>query len=119
MTPKARRRSTGRCSAGNPRDRVTLLRLPGHVEGEPEQPVPRDVVAVMHAADGDARWSVEILVADVDQAAAATVEHGGIVTVSPHELPRFRNAVIADPAGARLSLSPLVVPARPHNRPRT
>jgi len=97
---------------------VTLLRLPGHVGGEPEQPIPRDVVAVMHAADGDARWIVEILVADVDQAAATTVEHGGIVTVSPHELPRFRNAVIADPAGARLSLSQLVVPPRPHHRHR-
>jgi uncharacterized protein len=92
---------------------ATLLRLPGYVGGEPEQPVPRDVVAVMRAADGDPRWSVDILVADVDQAAATTVEHGGTITVSPHELPRFRNAVIADPHGARLSLSQLVVPARP------
>jgi predicted enzyme related to lactoylglutathione lyase len=92
---------------------VTLLRLPGYVGGEPEQPVPRDLVAVMRAADGDPRWSVDILVAEVDQAAATTVEHGGTVTVSPHELPRFRNAVIADPDGARLSLNQLVVPARP------
>jgi predicted enzyme related to lactoylglutathione lyase len=90
----------------------TLLRLPGYVGGEPKQPVPRDLVAVMRATDGDARWSVDILVADVDQAAATTVEHGGTVTVAPHELPRFRNAVIADPHGARLSLSQLVVPAR-------
>jgi hypothetical protein len=37
------------------------------------------------------------LVADVDQAAATTVEHAGTITVSPHGLPRFRNAVIADP----------------------
>jgi uncharacterized protein len=89
---------------------ATLLRLPGYVGGEPEQPVPRDLVAVMRATDGDARWSVDILVADVDQAAETTVEHGGTVTVSPHELPRFRNAVIADPHGARLSLSQLVDP---------
>ena len=92
---------------------ATLLRLPGYVGGEPEQPVPRDLVTVMRAADGDPCWSVDILVADVDQAAATTVQHGGVVTVSPHELPRFRNAVIADPHGARLSLSQLVLPARP------
>jgi uncharacterized protein len=99
---------------------ATLLRLPGYVGGEPEQPAPRDLVAVMRATDGDARWSVEILVADVDHAAAATVEHGGTVAVSPHELRRFRNAVIADPHDARLSLSQLAVPARdlhnPHRR---
>jgi predicted enzyme related to lactoylglutathione lyase len=92
---------------------ATLLRLRGHVGGEPEQPVPRDLVAVMRAADGDAHWSVEFLVADVDQAAATTVEHGGTVTVSPHEIPRFRNVVIADPRGAQLSLSQLLVRARP------
>jgi predicted enzyme related to lactoylglutathione lyase len=93
---------------------ATLLRLPGYIGGEPEQPVPRDLVAVMRAADGDARWSVEVLVDDVDHAAAAAVEHGGTVIVSPRELPRFRNAVIADPHGARLSLSQLVVSARAH-----
>jgi predicted enzyme related to lactoylglutathione lyase len=89
---------------------VTLLRLPGYVGGEPEQPVPRDLVAMMRAADGDPCWSVDILVADVDQAAATTVEHGGTVLVAPHELPRFRNAVIADSHGARLSVSQLVPP---------
>jgi predicted enzyme related to lactoylglutathione lyase len=86
---------------------ATLLRLPGYVGGEPEQPVPRDLVAMMRIADGETRWSVDFLVADVDQAAATTVEHGGTVTVSPHELPRFRNAVISDPHGAQLSLSQL------------
>jgi predicted enzyme related to lactoylglutathione lyase len=89
---------------------VTLLRLPGYVGGEPEQPVPRDMGAMMRAAEGETRWSVDILVADVDQAAAATIEHGGTVRVPPHELPRFRNAVIADPHGARLSLSQLSRP---------
>jgi predicted enzyme related to lactoylglutathione lyase len=89
---------------------ATLLRLPGHVGGEPEQPVPRELVAVMRPADGIPSWTVEFLVADVDQAAATTVEHGGVVMVSPHELPRFRNAVIADPHGARLSLSQLEQP---------
>jgi predicted enzyme related to lactoylglutathione lyase len=67
----------------------------------------------MRTTDADPRWSVEILVADVDQAAANTVEHGGTVTVSPHDLPRFRSAVIADPNGAPLSLNQLVAPARP------
>jgi hypothetical protein len=69
------------------------------------------VVATIARRRWDTRWSVDILVADVDQAAATTVEHGGTVTgtvtVSPHELPRFRSAVIADPHGARLSLSQL------------
>jgi uncharacterized protein len=91
---------------------AALLRLPGYVGGEPEQPIPRDLVAVMRASDRDPHWSVDILVADVDQAVATAVEHGGTVTVSPHELPRFRNAVIADPHGAPLSLSQLVAPAR-------
>jgi predicted enzyme related to lactoylglutathione lyase len=50
------------------------------------------------------------LVADVDRAAATALAHGGTVTVSPHELLRFRNAVIADPHGAQLSLTQLVVP---------
>jgi predicted enzyme related to lactoylglutathione lyase len=64
----------------------------------------------MRATDGAPGWSVDILVADVDQASATTVEHGGTVTVSPHALPRFRTAVIADPHGARRSLSQLLVP---------
>jgi hypothetical protein len=52
----------------------------------------RYCVALLRVADGDPRWSGEILVADVDQASATTIEHGGTVTVSLHELPRFRNA---------------------------
>ena len=35
--------------------RFWLWRLPGYVGGEPEQPVPRDVVAVMAPAPGGAR----------------------------------------------------------------
>jgi predicted enzyme related to lactoylglutathione lyase len=67
----------------------------------------------MHAAGGDPRSSVDISVADVDQATASTVEHGGTVTVPSHEVPRFRNAVISDPHGARLSLGQLLVPMHP------
>ena len=32
---------------------VTLWRLPGYVGGEPEQPVPRDLVATMVPMTGD------------------------------------------------------------------
>jgi predicted enzyme related to lactoylglutathione lyase len=40
---------------------ATLCRLPGYVGGEPSQPVPRDVVAVLVPADADAPavWGVD------------------------------------------------------------
>jgi predicted enzyme related to lactoylglutathione lyase len=40
--------------------------------------------------------------------AAKTAELGGAVAVAPHEIPGFRNAVIADPQGAVLSVSQLL-----------
>ena len=41
----------------------TLFRLPGYVGGEPQQPVPRDVVAVMFAEfEAPPRWSVDFWV---------------------------------------------------------
>ncbi len=53
---------------------VTLWRLPGYVGGEPQQPVPRDVVAAMCAAPQDAPgsfWSVDFWIDDAGRAAHA------------------------------------------------
>jgi uncharacterized protein len=88
---------------------VTLLRLPGYVGGEPEQPVARDVVAVMieHDSDEASRWSVDFWIKDAVAAAAAAGELGGQVLVTPHEIPGFRRAILADPAGAAFSVSEL------------
>ncbi len=91
---------------------VTLFRLPGYVGGEPEQPVARDVVAVMMSGDGEQSWSVDVWVADAHRVAATAAELGGAVQVEPREIPGFRNAVIADPQGAVLSVSQLLVPAQ-------
>lgn len=88
---------------------ASLCRLPGYVGGEPQQPVPRDVVAVMLSAPDDgaqpAYWGVDFWIDDADQAAAKTPELGGSVTVPPHDVPGFRRAVLADPAGAAFSVS--------------
>jgi predicted enzyme related to lactoylglutathione lyase len=91
----------------------TLFRLPGYVGGEPEQPVARDVVAAMSAGrDGAARWNVDVWVADTDATAVKARERGGAVLVGPHDVPGFRNAVIADPAGASMSISQLLAGAQ-------
>jgi len=88
---------------------VSLFRLPGYVGGEPAQPVPRDVIAVM-ALDEDpahppARWSVDFWVTDADTAAARAPELGGSVVVAPFDSVPKRQAVLADPAGAVFSVS--------------
>jgi uncharacterized protein len=89
---------------------VTLWRLPGYVGGLSEQPVPRDVVAVMGppATGAPARWNVDFWVEDADATAARAVRLGGTVVVEPHDVPGFRNAVVADPQGAVLSVSRLM-----------
>ena len=50
---------------------MTMLRLPGYVGGEPLQPVPRDLIAVMAPLEGDPsgdearpHWSANFWVAD-------------------------------------------------------
>jgi predicted enzyme related to lactoylglutathione lyase len=88
---------------------ITLFRRPGYVGGEPSQPVPRDVVGGMardHAAGG---WGVDLWVADADGVAAQAGALGGRVIVEPHPIPGFRQAVIADPQGAVLSISHLLL----------
>ena len=97
--------------------RMTLWRLPGYVGGEPEQPVPRDVVAVMVGGEGSPaaappRWTVGFWVDDADATAERAARLRGHVVVPPHDTPGFRSAVLADPNGAVFSVSSLVAP--PH-----
>jgi predicted enzyme related to lactoylglutathione lyase len=94
-----------------------LFRLPGYVGGEPQQPVPRDVVAVMiemeaHGLPSDMppNWSVDFWIDDADAAARRAKELGGAVIVPPSDTPAFRQAVIADPGGAAMSISQLRLP---------
>lgn len=96
---------------GPPEAGVSMWRRPGYVGGEPQQPVPRDVVSVLlpAPADAPAQWGVDFWVRDAD----ATAEHadrlGGQVVVAPHDTPGFRTAVLADPEGATFSISQLVL----------
>jgi hypothetical protein len=89
----------------------TMFTLPGYVGGEPEQPVPRDVVAVLAppgAADGaPAHWSVDFWIRDPDEAARITSEMGGQVLAEPFDVPDLgmRQAALADPQGATFTIT--------------
>ncbi len=89
---------------------ATLWRLPGFVGGEPEQPVSREVVAAMVPTDEDPHWGVNFWVADADAAAATVPQLGGEVVAGPYDTPGFREAAIADPAGAVFTVSSLTAP---------
>ena len=85
---------------------VTMFRLPGYVGGEPEQPVSREVVAVMMPTeDGPARWDVNFWVDDLEAAVARSEAGGGTTVQPPFETPPGRTAVLADPAGVTFSVS--------------
>jgi uncharacterized protein len=85
---------------------VTLWRLPGYVGGEPQQPVPRDVVAVLLSDDASpSRWSVDFWVSDLDATAARALDLRGRILVEPHDRPPMRSALLADPAGVTFSVS--------------
>jgi uncharacterized protein len=87
---------------------IWVFRRPGYVGGEPQQPVPRDVVAAMTTGpDGPAAWSVEFWIADADAAAAAAPELGGTVVAEPFADAMFRRAVLAAPDGATFTVSQL------------
>jgi predicted enzyme related to lactoylglutathione lyase len=92
---------------------VGLFRLPGFVGGEPEQPVPRDLVATMTpAGGGEAQrpfWSVDFWVDDVDRVATTAAERGGRVLTEPYDIPSMRQAVVADPNGVAFSVTQLTV----------
>jgi hypothetical protein len=81
-----------------------LFRLEGYVGGEPTQPVPRDVIAVMSPGE-QAGWTPDFWVGDADAAAARAGELGGQVVMGPFDTPVGRTAVLADPAGAVFSVS--------------
>jgi uncharacterized protein len=86
---------------------ISLWRLPGYLGGEPQQPVPRDVVGAMApAADGGpAAWGVDFRVRDVDATAALAARLGGRSVAPAFDTPVGRTAVIADPQGAVFSVS--------------
>lgn len=89
-----------------------LWRLPGYVGGEARQPIPRDVVAVMTPLDARAplpqRWTVDFGIDDADAAIERVIRRGGRVLVPRFETPFFRQAVVADAAGATFSISELI-----------
>jgi predicted enzyme related to lactoylglutathione lyase len=87
---------------------ATLFRLPGFFGGEPSQPVPRDVVAVMVEGEAPARWGVDFWVADANAAATKAAELGGRTIAGPYEIPGFRQAVLTDPQGAGFTVSQLL-----------
>ena len=87
----------------------TLFRLPGYVGGEAQQPVPRDVVAVMFTAlEVPSRWSVDFWVSSADGASARAWELGGKVVTPSADSAGFRSSVIEDPHGAVFSVSQLL-----------
>ena len=97
---------------------VTLWRLPGYVGGEPEQPVSREVVAVMAPMtserfpdDVPPHWSIDFWVDDVDATAGTAAELGGTVVAPPYDTPGFRQAVLRDPQGATFSVTKVTIGA--------
>jgi uncharacterized protein len=86
---------------------ATMFRLPGFVGGEPQQPVPRDVVAVMVGGES-ARWTPDFWVHDIDDTVRRAQELGGTVVAPPVDTGVGRTAVLADTAGALFSVSKVV-----------
>jgi hypothetical protein len=88
---------------------IAFWRLHGHVGGQPGQPMPRDVVAVLARIEADdptpPHWSVAVLVADADATARQAAELGGTVLLAPTDTPGFCSAVIADPQGGVVALT--------------
>jgi uncharacterized protein len=89
----------------------TLFRLPGYVGGEPQQPVPRDVVAAIVPSEAAPRWLIDFWVDDVDAAAGKAAPLGGRVVAPPFTTPAGRTAVIADSAGAEFTITQVGPPA--------
>lgn len=89
---------------------LALFRLPGYVGGDPDQPIPRDVVGVMTPAAPmvPTHWNVNLRVDDADAVAAHAAELGGTVLAPPMDTPGFRSAVLLDPQGAAFSVSQVI-----------
>jgi uncharacterized protein len=86
-------------------DEVTMWRLRGYVGGEPHQPAPRDVVAVMAAGEVDPGWSVDFWTRDADTTAETAARLGERVLAVPFDTPVGGTVTLADPQGAALSVS--------------
>lgn len=88
---------------------IVFWRLDGYVGGVPDQPMPRDVVAVLAPiGPGDPtppHWSIAFRVADVDETARRAGALGGAVLMPPTDTPGFRSAVVADPQGGVVALT--------------
>jgi uncharacterized protein len=90
---------------------ITMWTVPGYVGGEPQQPVPRDVVATMLPPSGNGEtpphWSVDFWIGNVDEAATKVRELGGRVLAEPYDIPGagLRQGAFADPQGATFSLT--------------
>ena len=91
---------------------VTMWTVPGYVGGEPQQPVPRDVVAAMlpPSANGEGRRPTGASTSGSrtsTQAAAKVPELGGQVLAAPYDVPNtgLRQGAFMDPQGATFSLT--------------
>jgi predicted enzyme related to lactoylglutathione lyase len=88
---------------------IALWRLPGYEGGEPQERIPRDVVAVMAPTDGSGavppHWSINFRVDDVDAAAEHALTLGGRILLPPTDTPGFRSAALADPQGGVVAIS--------------
>jgi len=89
---------------------ATMFRLPGFFGGEPTQPVPRDVVAVMMEGE-TAQWTPDFWVDDAEATAARAAELGGRVVMPPSYTGVGTTGVLADPAGAVFSVTKIDEPA--------
>jgi len=97
---------------GSGDDAARIYRLDGYVGGEPQQPVPRDVVAVMVTSTEwqGSRWGVNFWVNDADETATNAKRLDGKVVVAPYDTAISRDAVIADAQGAIFSVSKISGP---------
>ncbi len=88
---------------------TAFWRLPGHVGGENDQSMPRDVVAVMTMIEANEQipphWGVNFTVEDVDTVAERAIDLGGALVMAPMTAPGFRSAVIADPGQGVIAVS--------------
>jgi len=86
---------------------LTIFRLPGYFGGEPTQPVPRDVVAIMQSVNPGQhpQWGVDFWIDDVDLVSERAAELGGVVVLEPRDSGSFRYAVLEDSQGAVFTVS--------------
>ncbi|MCU6479865.1 VOC family protein [Arthrobacter sp. A2-55] len=84
---------------------ATLFRLPGYVGGVPQEPVSREVVAVMVAGPGPAQWTPNFWVPDADAAESTAAGLGGRTLVPGVPGPAGKTVVLADPQGAVFSVT--------------